>query len=85
MFSLQPPRHISTLPIVLQKSKVAGSRIFRKNEPAPCDSSYPQSAVDAHVLKNAHLDPSGHHVGRAQMILGLLYKIKKNAHTPFSI
>ena len=31
MFSLQPPRHISTLQIVLQKSKVAGLQIFREN------------------------------------------------------
>ena len=30
-----------------------------------------------HVLKNPHLDPSGHHVGRVHMILGFLYKTKK--------
>ena len=29
------------------------------------------------VLKNKHFDPAGLHVARAQMILGLLYKIKK--------
>jgi class 3 adenylate cyclase/tetratricopeptide (TPR) repeat protein len=29
------------------------------------------------VLENPRLDPAGHHVGRAQMILGLLYKIKR--------
>jgi class 3 adenylate cyclase/tetratricopeptide (TPR) repeat protein len=29
------------------------------------------------VLENPHFDPSGFHVGHAQMILGLLYKIKK--------
>jgi len=29
------------------------------------------------VLENPHFDPAGHHVGRAQMILGLLYKTKK--------
>jgi class 3 adenylate cyclase/tetratricopeptide (TPR) repeat protein len=29
------------------------------------------------VLKNPRLHPSGHHVARAQMILGLLYKVKK--------
>jgi hypothetical protein len=31
----------------------------------------------ASVLENPHLDPMGHHVGHAQMILGLLYKLKK--------
>ena len=31
----------------------------------------------AHVLENPHLDPDGHFVGHAQMILGLLFKIKK--------
>jgi hypothetical protein len=29
------------------------------------------------VLENPHFESSGFHVGRAQMILGLLYKIKK--------
>jgi hypothetical protein len=29
------------------------------------------------VLANPHFDPAGHHIGRAQMILGLFYKIKK--------
>jgi len=29
------------------------------------------------VLKNPRLHSSGHHVARAQMILGLLYKVKK--------
>ena len=29
------------------------------------------------VLRNPHFDPAGHHVGRAQMILGLLYKAKR--------
>jgi hypothetical protein len=29
------------------------------------------------VLENPRFDPAGHHVGRAQMILGLLYKIKR--------
>ena len=29
------------------------------------------------VFNNSHFDPAGHHVGRAQMILGLLYKAKK--------
>jgi hypothetical protein len=31
----------------------------------------------AHNLENPHFDPLGHQVGRAQMILGLLYKAKK--------
>jgi hypothetical protein len=31
----------------------------------------------AHVLENPYLDPAGHHVGRAKMILGLRYKAKK--------
>jgi hypothetical protein len=26
------------------------------------------------VLENPHFDPAGHHVGHAQMVLGLLYK-----------
>ena len=30
-----------------------------------------------HVLDNPNFDPAGHQVGRAQMILGLLYKAKK--------
>ena len=28
--------------------------------------------------ENPHLDPDGINVGRAQMVLGVLYKIKKN-------
>ena len=31
-----------------------------------------------HVQENSHFDLAGHHIGRAQMILGLLYKAKKN-------
>ena len=31
----------------------------------------------AHVLENPHFHPQGHFVGHAQMILGLLYKVKK--------
>ena len=34
-------------------------------------------ALMTRVLENPHLDPAGHHIGRARMILGLLYKIKK--------
>jgi hypothetical protein len=29
------------------------------------------------VTANPHFDPAGHHIGRAQMILGLFYKVKK--------
>ena len=29
------------------------------------------------VLANPHFDPAGHHIGRAQMILGLFYKVRK--------
>jgi hypothetical protein len=29
------------------------------------------------AMANPHFDPSGHHIGRAQMILGLFYKVKK--------
>jgi hypothetical protein len=29
------------------------------------------------VMENPHFDPAGHFVGRANMILGLLYKVKK--------
>jgi hypothetical protein len=29
------------------------------------------------VLQNCHYHPNGHHIGRVQMILGLLYKAKK--------
>ena len=28
-------------------------------------------------MANPHFDPAGHHIGRAQMILGLFYKTKK--------
>ena len=28
-------------------------------------------------MRDPHFDPRGHHVGRAKMILGLLYKAKK--------
>ena len=30
-----------------------------------------------HVIDNPRFDPAGHFVGRALMVLGLLYKIKK--------
>ena len=31
----------------------------------------------SHVMMNPRFDPAGHHIGHAQMILGLLYKAKK--------
>jgi hypothetical protein len=34
-------------------------------------------ALVAHVRRNPHLDPNGHYIGRAEMIMGLLYKAKK--------
>jgi class 3 adenylate cyclase len=34
-------------------------------------------ALTTHVLQNPNFDPAGYHAGRAQMILGLLYKAKK--------
>jgi class 3 adenylate cyclase len=56
------PILLKNLPILLKITVTASSRI---------------RALAYHALENAHFDPSGHHVGRAQMILGLLYKIKK--------
>jgi hypothetical protein len=35
------------------------------------------------VLANPRFDPAGHHIGRAQMILGLLYKAKKKRALAF--
>jgi hypothetical protein len=35
------------------------------------------STLMTRVLDNPQFDPEGHFVGRAQMILGLLYKAKK--------
>ena len=37
-------------------------------------------ALMARVLENPHFDPAGINVGRAQMLIGLLYKVRKN-HT----
>jgi hypothetical protein len=34
-------------------------------------------AILYRALENPHFDPAGFHIGRAQMNLGLLYKIKK--------
>jgi len=56
------PTLLKNLPILLKVMVTAPSRI---------------RALVAHVLENPHFDPAGHHVGHAQMILGLLYKAKK--------
>ena len=34
-------------------------------------------ALAAQIMENPLFDPAGQHIGRAQMILGLLYKTKK--------
>jgi len=36
------------------------------------------SELVARIRQNPQLDPNGHHIGRCEMILGLLYKAKKN-------
>ena len=53
---------VKNLPIIIKVTMTASSRI---------------RALMKHVLENRHLHPAGYHVGRAQMILGLLYKAKK--------
>jgi hypothetical protein len=53
---------LKNLPILLKLMLTAASRI---------------RTLMAHVLENPHFDPVGHHIGRAQMILGLLFKAKK--------
>jgi hypothetical protein len=53
---------LKNLPILLKVIATASSRI---------------PALMTRVLENAQFDPEGHHVGRMQMILGLLYKAKK--------
>lgn len=40
-------------------------------------------ALTSRVLENPRLDSDGHHIGRAQMILGLLYKVKKQRALAF--
>ena len=40
-------------------------------------SSRRVQALTSHVLQNPNFDSGGYHMGRAQMILGLLYKAKK--------
>ena len=56
------PTLLRNLPILLKVMATASSRI---------------RALTTHVLANPHFDPAGHHIGRAQMILGLFYKVKK--------
>jgi class 3 adenylate cyclase len=53
---------VKNLPILLKVTVTGPSRI---------------RALIAHILENPHFDPAGHHVGRAQMLLGQLYKAKK--------
>jgi class 3 adenylate cyclase len=53
---------LKNLPILLKVIFTASSRIH---------------ALTARVFDNPQFDPEGHHIGRAQMILGLLYKAKK--------
>jgi tetratricopeptide (TPR) repeat protein len=54
---------ISNLPFLLKTMIFAPSRI---------------RALMERVLKNSHFDTEGHYIGRARMILGMLYKIKRN-------
>jgi hypothetical protein len=56
------PILLKNLPIILRVMLTASSRI---------------PALVTHALGNPRYDPEGHYVGRAQMTLGLLYKIKK--------
>jgi class 3 adenylate cyclase len=56
------PTLLKNLPILLKVMATASSRI---------------RALMTRVLANPHFDPAGHQVGRSQMTLGLLYKIKK--------
>ena len=53
---------LRNLPIILKVKITASARI---------------QALITRVLRNPHFDLHGHHVCRAQMILGLLYKVKK--------
>ena len=50
------------LPVLLKAMIMASSHI---------------TALVSHVLQNPHFDPAGHFIGRAQMMLGLLYKTKR--------
>jgi predicted ATPase/class 3 adenylate cyclase len=56
------PTLLKNLPILLKVMVTASSRI---------------PALMRRIQENPHFDPAGFHVGRVQMILGLLYKVKK--------
>jgi hypothetical protein len=53
---------LKNLPIILKVMVTAATRM---------------RALTTHVLENPQFAPEGHFIGRAQMILGLFYKIKK--------
>ena len=57
---------LKNLPILLKVMATASSRI---------------RTLTTRILDNSHFDPAGQHMGRVQMNLGLLNKIKKK-HTP---
>jgi tetratricopeptide (TPR) repeat protein len=59
---LSLPNLLKNLPIIVKVMVTASSRI---------------SALMTEVMEYPHFDPKGHHAGHAQMILGLLYRIKK--------
>jgi hypothetical protein len=59
---LPAPTLLKNLPIILKVFIIGPSRI---------------RGLIGHVLNNQQFEPSGHFIGRAQLILGLLYKIKK--------
>jgi hypothetical protein len=53
---------LKNLPVLVRVITTASSRI---------------PALMTRVLENPQFDPTGHHVGHVQLILGLLYKSKK--------
>ena len=61
---LPTPSLLRNLPVLLKVIVTAPSHI---------------RALITHALQNPHFDPAGHHVGRAKMTLGLLYKTKKSS------
>ena len=61
---------LKNLPIILKVMVTASARI---------------PALMTSVLENPHFDPEGHLVGRANMILGLLYIAKKSVPSQFGI
>jgi len=54
---------LKNMPVLIELMITASSRV---------------RAMVTQVLKNPQFDPEGYHIGHAQMILGLLFKIKKN-------